>query len=108
MKQLTLNQAWRLCLKQWKWIVENLDDEHGPEELKVAYLHKFGKGVRLCLNCYFCEYDANADFGGCRNCPGKLVERRFHCNTNKSYSWRLNPRAFYAKLLELDKKRKAK
>ena len=115
MKKLTLNQAWKLCLRQWKWIIAELDrrekkgqvldEDFDIDDLKSLWMEKKSSGI-LC-NCFFCQYSKNNNDESCSDCPGKLVNRRFDC-FNKTYHYMDKPRKFYAKLLELDAKRRFK
>lgn len=111
MKKLTLKlrEAWKLCLEQWKWVIEQLDIDstRNSDGLKNAWFRKFGKGAKPIACCYFCEYDNQFKGGGCGHCPGKLVSDRFRCDY-KGFEYDYNPRKFYARLLRLDKKRRAK
>ena len=116
MKKLTLNQAWRLCLKQWKWMIPNLNDDNDIEDLKDEYFDVIMAGDNDIPdnNCYFCEYNEQqgghsglGESGDCSHCPGVLVNKRFSCG-NDTYHFATYPLKFHAKLLELDKKRKAK
>ena len=109
MKKLTLNQAWRLCLKQWKWIVKQIKagDTHCVAILKRQWTTANGYDKdEIESECFFCEYCRFRN-RGCGHCPGKLVNKRFNC-ANTTYEYDVKPLKFYAKLLELDKKRKAK
>jgi len=111
MKKLTLNQTWRKCLKMWKWIVEHLDEDKSVCDLKTDYL-LLKTRESPTNDCYFCEWLGQNVYGDvdepCASfCPGVLVNSRFNCCA-KTYHYEYKPRAFYRKLLELDKKRKAK
>jgi len=111
MKRLTLNRAWTLCLKQWKWIIKQLDAgrTESIDKLKAEWMEQNGYGYdEICANCFFCEY-ANQQGGiyNCECCPGTLVNKKFYCR-NKTYNFREKPIKFYKKLLELNKKRKGK
>jgi len=110
-KKLTLNQAWSKCLKQWKYIVENLDSGEPVYVLKEKYIEEH-ESEYINANCYFCEYNVqhrriDEFVCKCKYCPGKLVNRRFSCD-NVTYHYHDKPRAFYKKLLALNAKRKAK
>lgn len=107
MKKLTLNEAWRLCLKQWKWIIRQLakGDKRSIGSLKRQWCQENGFND-VVANCFFCAY-ARQNGDGCDHCPGKLVNRRFGCD-RVTYEHDVYPHKFYAKLLELDKKRKSK
>lgn len=112
MKKLTLNQTWRLCLKMWKWIAKQIRDgsKLSVDKLKRKWLKTHTKDA-ITNDCYFCEYDQLHSTkrdgpNGC-NCPGNRIEKDFGC-MNSDYHFEHKPLKFYAKLLELDKKRKAK
>ncbi len=105
-----LDRTWKNCLRMWKWVTEQKKARpfKSMRDLKIEWLAIHGfKRVILC-NCFFCECagekGAEPD---CRKCPGKQVSRRFHCERYSSYHWQNKPKAFYRKLLELDKKRNA-
>ena len=106
-----LDRCWKNCLRLWKWVSENWTPNTNVATLKPLWLkqHKFKK--RIIASCFFCQYAE--DHGennfiaenGCPECPGALVDARFKCG-NIRYSYQRNPKAFYAKLLKLDAKRK--
>lgn len=108
MKNLTLNQAWTLCLEQWAWIIEQLDagSKESIADLKAKWIDK--EGYKVHSDCFFCQYDPCTAGSMCQECPGILVSPKLkhHWCTNKSYCWCDKPRKFYAKLLELNEKRK--
>lgn len=107
MKRLTLNQAWTLCLKQWKWIIGQLDAGQtvSLECLKNRWIRQNGYGRDEIGNyCFFCEYSEQHS-KDCGTCPGRLVAPRFNC-CNPAYFYSRKPYKFYAKLLRMDKKRK--
>ncbi len=118
MKKLTLAQTWRKCLRMWKWVAENEAGENGSERLKEMWLNRHEPRA-LEHNCYFCQYAAerfeerpyewreDTVETYCRYCPARLVARRFQCE-DTPHDWIHNPRAFYRKLVELNKKRKQK
>ncbi len=109
-KKLTLNQVWTLCLRQWKWIIKQLDEgtEKNVDELKIEWLeqHKY-KSNDLEYNCFFCEYATFvlSQSNDCEDCPGQSVSKKFNC-LRASYAYCDKPHKFYKKLLELNKKRK--
>lgn len=111
MRKLTLDRAWKLCLEQWKWIIEQLDkgSKEDIEVLKVRWLKLKGLATSPCAECFFCEY-AKQNNGRlswaarCVDCPAVLVSPVFSCQ-KKSYHYKYHPRAFYKKLLTLNKKR---
>ena len=110
MKKLTLNQAWTQCLRMWKWIDKQFEESSGVtvSALKCRWLKENGYADECIVNdCFFCDYDVENGNGLCSLCPGELVNKRFNCE-NVTYDWYSKPRKFYKKLLELNKKRKAK
>ena len=110
MKRLTLDQAWDLCMKQWKWIIWHWrrDNALNIRNLKEAWCENNGYDIRgygeFSVDgggCFFCEYDAqNRD--ECQSCPAKLVDGGFGCQET-GRSWEYEPEAFYKKLRELHK-----
>ncbi len=105
-KKLTLNQAWTLCLKQWKWIIEQLDagNKDSADFLKGKWIRQNGYKSTIMGNCFFCEYARQHD--GCElSCPARLVNKGFFCRT-LSYEYDDKPREFYKRIFELNKKRK--
>ncbi len=103
-----LDRCWKNCLRMWKWISENWARGMTVDTMKEDWLarHRFKRGVYN--DCFFCEYmDEHREqtkHGTCDGCPGALVSRRFHCmNATHCFT---KPKAFYAKLLQLDAKRK--
>jgi hypothetical protein len=106
MKKLTLNQAWVLCLRQWKWIIKELDES--PIQCIAALKHKWcleHRCLEIAALCFFCEYATQQNDEGCCNCPGKFVGKQFSCE-NMTYDYTNEPRRFYKKLLALNQKRK--
>ena len=113
-----LDRTWKNCLRMWKWISENLPDglqalddcekDTAITKLKRQWLADHGFVTHLFEDCFFCEYDEE-EKSGCCSCPGKLVDPNFGCSENEGdYDWSTHPKAFYRKLLELDKKRRQK
>ena len=122
-KKLTLNQTWTLCLKQWKWIIDQPPE--GLTEpalsshvwlLKVEWLKEHGygyAGMTIWNDCFFCERARqqsgkdggeggklwDEELGICLWCPGRLISKQFNC-MNISYDFSKEPRRFYKKLLE--------
>ncbi len=117
MKKLSLDRAWRLCLKQqWKWMIAQLKkgSKAKVETLKKRWfrLYKPNDIGKIQHNCYFCEYDKQRE-DNCLNCPAVLIDPDFHCRVDE-YDYKYEPYAFYAelqalhKIFLLDKKRRAK
>lgn len=100
---MNLDKTWEECLRMWKWIVENLDDTNCVEELKVQWLDKNGYDD-LRHECFFCEVAGRCGYGStnCNKCPARDVDPDFNCCFTE-YDYELYPKAFYAKLVELDK-----
>jgi len=109
--KLTLAKTWQLCLRQWKWIVEQI--EAGTEldvcDLKRQWMNKKGfKKHVIKDDCFFCEYVCQYEVHSCEdNCPGTQINKRFNCCAS-TYHYQRKPKLFYKKLLELNEKRKAK
>ncbi|KKN01488.1 hypothetical protein LCGC14_1127170 [marine sediment metagenome] len=107
--KLTLNQAWKLCLEQWKWIDKQLDKDSlaGIVSLKRQWC-RVKEFKDVTADCFFCEYNnqkgSAEDRDNCKNCPGRLINRKFYCD-NGTYDYNRHPRKFYKKILGLNKKR---
>ncbi len=113
-----LDRTWKNCLRMWKWVSENLPEgfagKNGKDRRGIVYLlkarwmkdHRYGQ---ISEHCFFCEYN-NEEYGEggeCGGCPGKLANPRFRsfwCQS-KGMGWGVNPKAFYRRLVQLDKKR---
>lgn len=116
-KKLTLNQTWKYCLQMWEWIAKQVAKaiKEGRswdiEDLKEEWMKNHPRfDGEIDHNCFFCEYDEQRDGCNCEFCPLRLISKRFqrlHC-ANKSHDFKHKPLKFYAKLLELNKKRKSK
>ncbi len=117
-----LDRSWKNCLRMWKWISEHLpggfseldwDDKVAVlNALKRQWLTQYRFTKNIDENCFFCDYAHRRIIGGCdSHCPGKMVNRNFHCNPSGhniiAPSWVRNPEAFYERLIELNKIRKA-
>ena len=101
-----LDRCWKNCLRMWKWIANKWKRGDDIEKMKSEWLklHRF----RPVYNgCFFCAYTTTNDCEDCDLCPGYLVNKRFHC-CNETYFYSRHPKAFYRKLLALDKKRRQK
>ena len=109
MKRLTLSKTWTECLRMWKWIAEQAkkNDEVDVIKLKTKWTKKHGyKDVKILKDCFFCDWAGSSDDRICE-CPAKKIDPNFKC-CNSLYYYHHKPLAFYAKLVELNKKRKAK
>jgi len=118
MKIWTLDEVWRLCLEQWKWVSEQYQryERQGKTahpavvvaRLKAQWVKDHGVEIGED-SCFFCAYDLQegpaVDGCACEYCPGRLVDAHFQC-CRPEYAWDEKPVAFYAKLVELDTKRK--
>jgi len=109
-KRLTLNETWVLCLQMRKWVAtqRKKGSRVTISNLILRWLekHRYQDG-ELDSDCFFCEYDRQhrRQRGPCSFCPGVLVEPGFSC-TDDDCDYEERPIAFYAKLVELNKKRK--
>jgi ribosomal protein S14 len=113
-KKLTLDETWELCLKMWKWIDEgtngneyNLDSP--VEELKGVWLdgHHIDEITGDCLFCSYKHSHGGDALDDCSKCPAKKVDKSFTC-LSEECNYKYRPRAFYRKLVALNKKRLAK
>lgn len=108
-KGLTLKRAFIECKKMWKWISDRCED--GPYEwdschvfmLKRTYAQNMN--LKLTSNCFFCEFNDGAM--NCKNCPGKMIDPDFHCQSKK-FNYQTNPIDFYKEIVRLNKIRRAK
>ena len=102
-KQLTLDEAWDLCLEQWDWIKaqKKAGSKLSTKKLKDQWCEENGHGD-VEKNCFFCEYNSLFDCSSCDNCPGRLVDSKFYCD-NEEYSYINRHFKFHAKLVELNK-----
>ena len=103
-KQLTLDEAWDLCLEQWDWIKAQIEaGSNIPiEELKGQWCKGNGyEDVRSV--CFFCEYDkqCRGERPCCDFCPGVLVDSKFFCGKGK-YHYEYQPLEFHAELVRLN------
>jgi hypothetical protein len=116
-KKLTLDLTWRECLRMWKGTAEEIrkGSTLDVDQLKREWL--IGNGYKNnypVYDCFFCDFAGllyDVDFLGGKpclsNCPARKIDRKFLCN-NESYHYFYKPLKFYAKLVELNKKRLAK
>jgi len=109
-KKLTLEQTWRHCLAMWKWIAEEAKQGSTWDvyDLKAEWMDKHPQFGGIIVSCFFCHYDDEQGCGDCSQCPGRLVDKEFHCLYHETYHFPEKPVKFYQKLLELNKKRKEK
>lgn len=111
----TLNETWEHCIKMWQDLVKDLDTNNMQDgceniddyvsEFKGQWLEDHDLDDDINSNCFFCGY--SDDWEGryyCDQCPGRLVDPKFSC-MNGRYSFKIMPRKFLAKLLELNEKR---
>ena len=103
-----LDICWKNCLRMWKWIAENWRSFDYVPVMKREWLDTNGFG-KLDEDCFFCDYAekfANDDDDDlCAKCPPRLIEPKFDCH-DIGHRWHADPKAFYAKLVQLDKKRR--
>jgi len=109
MKRLTLDKAWELCLKQWRWIIKQRK-KHPTKNinvLKKIWLekHKFNSVVTGCFFCEYCVIHEDRSNNSCPTCPAVKIDKTFYCQ-NPNYDFYSKPEEFYKKLLELNRKRK--
>lgn len=109
-RKLSLEQTWQKCVNvMWKEMIE-VHWKRGMMgyDLKLRYFKKHPKRDVPADECYFCDYaNSQATSSGyfvCSHCPGRLINKKFDC-CNKSYHYNYKPKAFYRKLLQLNKKR---
>lgn len=108
-RKLSLEQTWQKCMKMWKEMIEK-HWERGMSGgiLKAIYFENHPKMDIPSHKCFFCDYgERHSDYecDECDECPGRFINKGFNC-CSTSYHYRHKPKAFYRKLLELDKKRK--
>ncbi len=113
-KKYSLNQIWKLCIKMWKYVVEQNKRVISAKEdwLKNNDFELFD----VDSDCFFCEWtkqmidkipdDYDVD-NRCQLCPGRLVDKKFDCCGSK-YHYLRHPRKFLKKVLVLNKKRRSK
>lgn len=97
---MDIDKVWTECIACWSWVIEQLDksDQRDIGSLKDAWIGKHCPQLdTLKVNCLFC-YSSK---GNCDDCPGRKYDESFNCD-NDAYSYWWEPRAFYAKLLELN------
>jgi hypothetical protein len=88
----------------WKWVSENYEKYSNVHRAKGAWLVDNGYPELIHGSaCFFCLYT-----DPCCGCPARQVDDDFHCVNSEGYDYLAEPKAFYAKLVELDKKRRAK
>ena len=103
-KQLTLDEAWDLCLEQWDWVKAQIEawSKLSVGTLKCQWCKENGyEGVRSI--CFFCEYDkqCRGERPCCDFCPGVLVDSKFSCGNNE-YDYEYKHLAFHAELVRLN------
>lgn len=130
-KIMTLKQSWIACLTMWRFVSENYvsDKVRDVNSLKriwlrnnKSWLKEQGIRLRVKHDCFFCQYndekDGDAEYDEtywarvssgefaeieklCTQCPGKLISKRFQCESYSTYHWQLSPKKFYKKIVEL-------
>ncbi len=104
--KLSLEQTWQKCMKMWKEMIEKhwIRGMSGCTLKDIYFTNHPRMITKPTDTCYFCDYAERKD--GCyKSCPGILVDKNFAC-TDTSYHYDYKPKAFYRKLVALDKKRK--
>ena len=111
---MTLDETWKNCLSMWRWIAKQKQiGEEAIAELKGMWLSKHGHRTTMWYNCFFCERarggytkeflsEANTH---CPKCPARKIDNDFSCLASE-YHHETKPKAFYNKLVSLDRKRK--
>lgn len=106
--RMTLDETWNRCLVMWKYVAEESKKENPthPGTLKEEWLKKRQYKKMPKFNCFFCEYTIKDIWApvNCSKCPGRLVNRKFQCETHKTYHWMDNPVGFYNELVSLNRK----
>lgn len=108
MKRLTLDETWKLCLKQWCWVIKKDRDDDADiiEILKKEWVKEHGF-KNVFYNCFFCEYSFQKVRNLCGRCPAKKIDKDFDCECT-DYGFVDKPIEFYKKLVQLNKLRLAK
>lgn len=111
MKRLTLDETWRLCLKQWRWIAKQIRNGSTLpiETLKRHWVNYHCLGEDISGNCFFCEYfeQSGSDDEHCDKCPGKKIDPDFSC-ANPSYHYEYESLKFLKEVERLNKIRKGR
>jgi len=111
MKKMTLDETWDKCLRMWKWIAKEEKRKGNRilvDALKQSWLLNHGYQTKdIEADCFFCEYcrtheSKNSDSTRCVLCPGKKVDKSFHCASIR-YHYAHRPIAFYKKICELNR-----
>lgn len=106
MKKRTLNQTWVLCLRMWRSIAKVWREGNNVHRLKRIWINENGFSMSgVDAHCFFCDH--NVENPGCSDCPGKLVDPNFCCESLE-YDYETKPIAFYKELLRLNRIRKEK
>ena len=106
LEQASLNDVWAECLRMWAWIVEQVKAGN-IGYLKAVWLEDNGYGeCDISNDCFFCQYSILPG-DTCTHCPGKLVDRNWHCE-NPAYRWYDHPIEFNAEIKRLDAIRRTK
>ena len=102
--KLSLERTWTKCMAMWEEMIEkHWKRGMGGCDLKDLYLANHRRMAVPRNMCYFCDYAKRRH--GCNSCPGRLVDKNFNCE-KPSYHYWWKPKAFYRKLVKLNKKRK--
>jgi len=104
--KLSLERTWTKCMAMWEEMIEkHWKRGVNGEDLKDLYLANHRRMAMPRNMCYFCDYAFTRRGHDCNSCPGRLVDKNFDCY-KPSYYYQGNPKAFYRKLVKLNKKRK--
>ena len=121
---MTLAKTWSNCLKMWKCISSQIDEDFNAlsprdkflkiNDLKESWLEINDPDTSLLNDCYFCDYHwetatrkqdrcFSPRSSGCIYCPARTVDPTFDC-CDTPYDYSLNPKGFYKKIVALNKK----
>ena len=109
---LDLDKTWTECLRMWEYVSRMCLIKNDSGYWKGVWLDNNFPDEWFECDCFFCEYNGGSEHpeieGGCKNCPGTLVDPSFHCEKSHEfpidYDWKENPREFYKKIKQLHKK----
>lgn len=97
---LTLTQAWTLCIEQWDDVKAEIEagSKLSVEELKEAWATEHDS-VSAIGNCFFCKFVVDKD-ESCNECPGRKIDKNFDCMKRKHH-YKCEPLAFHAEIHRL-------
>lgn len=108
MDTLSLSLAWKESIKQWTWIVKQLNEGSllSVHLLKREWMlqNDYAPSV-VSYKCFLCEYDLQnrTPKNFCTNCPACIADsnlKRCWCQSLQ-YHYSSKPEAFLAKLEEV-------